>query len=812
MNLFDLYAKISLDTSGYEQGLEEASGKTEGFASKLKSGLATAAKVGMAAIGAAAAGVAALTKASIANYAEYEQLVGGVETLFKTSADVVMEYAENAYKTAGMSANDYMNTVTSFSASLLQSLGGDTEAAAQKADLAITDMADNANKMGTAMEMIQNAYQGFAKQNYTMLDNLKLGYGGTKEEMERLLADAEKLSGLEFNIESYADVVDAIHIIQTEMGITGTTAKEASTTIQGSVMAMKAAWTNLSTGLADDTQNMDELIGNLVESAGTAAQNLLPRIQTVLSGIGELAVKLAPILAAAISTLVTDALPGLLTAGAQLIGGLAEGILSNAGTILQAGLDLVLMLANGISSGASSVVNALFEIIGMLGDWIQSNGGVIAEAAVALVVSLADAIISNLPALYGAVISIVEGIATGILTALPALTSKAPEIIKQLVNALKQSLAMVAETGPAILLELANGILSAIPSILEILPVLIETIVSYFAESLPIIANAGVQIFTGLVNGFVSAIPKIVAAIPRVISALVQAIPTIISAIVNTLSTTLPALIDGAIQLVMGIVSALPEIITSLIDALPTIIIMLVDTIIANAPMFIDAAFQIIVALVEALPELVVSLVDAVVRIVTSLVEAILKLAGKFAEVAKEWVKNLLDGIKSKWEDVKTWVNNTWDSIQNWFSGLWGSLVSIGKSVIDAIWDGLKSAWESVVSWFNGVWDSLFGQAEKNSSALASKSKGSSKGGGGKWSQQVVGSHALGLDYVPYDGYIAELHKGEMVVPAKAAEQIRNGGAASITVNQYIYSEAKTAADLMQEARYEQQRAVMMGV
>ena len=195
MNLLDLFVKIGVDNSDVDKGFSETSSKAESLAGKLKGGLATAAKVGAAALAAAATGVAALTKASIDQYAEYEQLVGGVDTLFKTASDKVQEYAANAYKTAGMSANEYMDTVTSFSASLLQSLGGETEKAAQKADQAITDMADNANKMGTGMEMIQNAYQGFAKQNYTMLDNLKLGYGGTKEEMERLLADAEKLSG-----------------------------------------------------------------------------------------------------------------------------------------------------------------------------------------------------------------------------------------------------------------------------------------------------------------------------------------------------------------------------------------------------------------------------------------------------------------------------------------------------------------------------------------------------------------------------------------------------------------------------------------
>ena len=234
MNLFELFVKIGVD--------DQASNKLSGLSSKLGNGLKTAAKIGTAAVGAAAAGITALTTAAVNNYAEYEQLVGGVETLFKTSSDKVMKYAESAYKTAGLSANAYMETVTSFSASLLQSLDGDTAAAAEKANMAITDMSDNANKMGTSMESIQNAYQGFAKQNYTLLDNLALGYGGTQAEMQRLISDAAKLSDtVDAQSMSFENIVEAIHVVQTEMGITGTTALEAGRTISGSVSAMKSA-------------------------------------------------------------------------------------------------------------------------------------------------------------------------------------------------------------------------------------------------------------------------------------------------------------------------------------------------------------------------------------------------------------------------------------------------------------------------------------------------------------------------------------------------------------------------------------------
>lgn len=317
---------------------------------KIGSAVNTAVKASAAAVGAASAGVAALGTACINAYADYEQLVGGVETLFKDSAETIHSFADNAYKTAGLSANEYMETVTSFSASLLQSLDGDTEKAAAAADLAITDMADNANKMGTAMESIQYAYQGFAKQNYTMLDNLKLGYGGTKEEMQRLLADAEKLSGVKYDLSSYADIVEAIHVIQTEMGITGTTAKEASTTIQGSVASMKAAWANLMVGMADDTQNFDMLLSNFIESIGTVADNLLPRIGVVIEGMGKLVAGLAPEIASALPTLTNELLPNLVELGVQSISALVQGIQENGDSLAAGALSIVGTLAEGIAS------------------------------------------------------------------------------------------------------------------------------------------------------------------------------------------------------------------------------------------------------------------------------------------------------------------------------------------------------------------------------------------------------------------------------------------------------------------------------
>ena len=298
----------------------------KGFQTGLKS-LGSMAAKGLAAITATVgAGVAALGKQAVSAYAEYEQLIGGVETLFKSSASLVEKYADNAFKTAGMSANTYMENVTSFSASLLQSLGGDTAAAAKVADMAITDMSDNANKMGTDIGRITDAYQGFAKQNYTMLDNLKLGYGGTKTEMQRLLADATKLTGIKYDINNLNDVYQAIHVIQSELGITGTTAKEASTTIQGSAASMKAAWTNMLVGLADDTQDFDGLLDNLIESVGTFAENIMPRVETALGGIAEFVAKLAPQIAAELPGLMADIMPEMTQVVKEVIKSLLDGI------------------------------------------------------------------------------------------------------------------------------------------------------------------------------------------------------------------------------------------------------------------------------------------------------------------------------------------------------------------------------------------------------------------------------------------------------------------------------------------------------
>lgn len=384
MNLLDLFVKISVDDGDVDKGFSETSSKVETLAGKLKGGLATAAKIGGAAIAAAGAAAVAITKQAVENYGEYEQLVGGVETLFKSSADTVMQYAKNAYQTAGMSANEYMTTVTAFSASLLQSMGGDTAAAAEKANLAITDMSDNANKMGSSMESIQYAYSGFAKQNYTMLDNLKLGYGGTKEEMQRLLDDANALNAAQGNytnytINSYADIVDAIHTVQTEMGITGTTQLEASTTIQGSIASMKAAYENFITGLGDENADMAELITNLLGSTVTVAENLLPVVERILENIGVVVQEKGPEMIEKFVGYAVEKLPQVIELGMKMVLAIVSGLADNLPQIVRSVLDMMATIVKTFVSSLPDIVNVGKQIVKGLWEGIKAMGGWIKE-------------------------------------------------------------------------------------------------------------------------------------------------------------------------------------------------------------------------------------------------------------------------------------------------------------------------------------------------------------------------------------------------------------------------------------------------
>lgn len=479
-----------IDETGIEKGM-----------SKLKSGIGAVGKA-FALVGtAAAAGFVAISKSAVDSYAEYEQLKGGVETLFKDSADVLMGYADKAYQTAGLSANDYMATVTSFSASLLQSLGGDTAAAADYADQAIIDMSDNANKMGTSMEMIQNAYQGFAKQNYTMLDNLKLGYGGTKEEMQRLLDDAEKISGIKYDISSFADVTQAIHVVQTELGITGTTALEASSTIQGSASAMKASWQNLLTGMADPTQNFEQLLQNFISSVGTFLGNLLPVFTTATQGVLQMVQGLLP----QIPVLIEQMLPIVIEGVSGIIAGLVEVL--------------------------PQIVNAVMEILPQL----------------------VTAILNMLPQILEAGIQILLSLIQGLTQALPQLIAMLPEIINTIITVLIENLPLIIEAGIQLLIAIVTGLSEAIPQLIDYIPTIIDTLITTLLDNLPLIIDCAIQLLVAIITGLIQALPQLVAMTPK-----------IIWTIVTTLIENLPQLLKAGVQLLESIIKGIGSILSKI--------------------------------------------------------------------------------------------------------------------------------------------------------------------------------------------------------------------------------------------------------
>lgn len=349
MNVYKLEAAIGLNSTEYQKGLKSAGESMAAMGEKIKAGAAAIGKVTAAGLAAGVAGVTALTKSAVEAYADYEQLTGGVEKLFGESSDLLMLYAKDAYKTAGMSVNAYMETVTGFSAALttaVKAAGGSMDEAVEYADTAMQDMSDNANTFGTDIASIQTAYQGFAKQNYTMLDNLKLGYGGTKAEMERLIEDANELrraQGInsDLTIESYADIITAIHEVQTEMKITGTTSREASKTISGSIGSAKAAWQNLVIEMGKDDGDIGGAFNAFGETIGNVADNLLPRIEKTLDGVGDLIVSAAPQITKALNRLLPKILPSLIKSSVSMVGAIGQGIFAAVPDLLVTAKDLI---------------------------------------------------------------------------------------------------------------------------------------------------------------------------------------------------------------------------------------------------------------------------------------------------------------------------------------------------------------------------------------------------------------------------------------------------------------------------------------
>lgn len=491
---------VVIDTKLDDSGVSKGVSKLKSGFSKIGSIASTALKGATVAIGSATAALAGLSVGAVKSYADLEQNVGGIETLFKGSADKVIKNAENAYKTAGMNANEYMATVTSFSASLLQSLGGDTEKAANSADMAITDMADNANKMGTSMELIQNAYQGFAKQNYTMLDNLKLGYGGTKTEMERLLADAQKITGIKYDISNLNDVYSAIHVIQEELGITGTTAKEAASTITGSVNSMKSAFDNFLNGSGTIEQFVEtgitaiqnivnvagELLPNIVKSIANATPQIIEGINLIFPQILGLLTENLPVILESVGQILSallqaiiDYIPQLMPVAMQLIESFISGLISMLPQILQMGITLLVEFIKGIAEMLPELIPMAIDCIITLVETLLDNIDMIIDAGIQLILALAD----------------------GLIEALPRLIEKIPEIIEKLFNAFVRNFPKIVEAGGQLIGKLIVGLIGALGTLLSKVPQIISTIVQGLKSGWDTLKNAGLNLVKGIWEG-----------------------------------------------------------------------------------------------------------------------------------------------------------------------------------------------------------------------------------------------------------------------------------------------------------------------
>lgn len=815
-----LLFETALDTKGFTTGLDTVK-KT------ATSAFSVSTKAVTAITGAMAAGLTAATTQSVKAYADYEQLVGGVETLFKESESTVLEYANIAYKTAGLSANAYMDTVTSFSASLLQSLDGDTAAAATKADRAITDMADNANKMGTNMRDIQNAYQGFAKQNYTMLDNLKLGYGGTKEEMERLIATANEINAQQgiatsYSIDSFADIVDAIHVVQENLDITGTTAKEASTTIQGSIASLGAAWENFLTGMADPDQDFDTLLNNLIDSALTAADNLIPRIvettPRLVDGLTQIATNLSGYLpgilqellpsildgtqalldsvSAALPDLIgmaVDIAPQMIDFAVQLIGALAQGIIDNLPQLLAAAEEIADTILDGIGD-LCPALDPVTDAIKVLLDNL--------DKIIPVVISLTAAFVA-----WKAVTgfsSLISGLSKAMATLNATMMANPIALIVALIAGLVAAFIYFWNTSDSFRqfwIDLWENIRSAASDV-------IDAIVGFFTETIPNAVNGVIDFITNnwqtllmllnpatmlagifklvydncdafreFVDGFIENIKN---AVTNAWDSLVQWVSELPETIMYWLGFILTSLILWGQDLINWATTAIPEFaetIVTFFSELPEKIAAFFGKILADlavwASNMVAEAVETgtnfrdsIVTFFSQLPERIATLLGKVIG-------RILSFAAKMRERASDAGKGFFDNIVAALKDLPSRMSE------------------IGKHIVDGIWTGISGGWDWLTGQVKKLADSLF-QGAKDALEIHSPSKKF------KWLGEmcVEGMDAPLADYNPYetlkDSMDAGVIRPELFAGAtitQPGDAVRNtagaltGGAASSTVS-----------------------------
>lgn len=480
-----------------KSGADVAWNAISSMSGKAVGALKGVATVGLAGVGTAVAALAGVGKSALDAYATYEQAVGGVDTLFKGASGTVQKYAAEAYRTAGVSANEYMTQVTSFSASLISSLGGDTAKAAELGNTAMVDMSDNANKMGTDIETIQQTYQSLARGNYAMLDNLKLGYGGTKSEMERLIQDANKVKQAngemgDLSIDKFSDVVQAIHIMQQQMGITGTTAKEAATTIEGSVGMMKASWQNWLAELGKDNADINGLTKQLVDSVGTVIKNVGPRIAQIITGITAALPQLFASLGGTLPALVMQILPPVL------------GALGQLGTML-------------LTSATAWISTSLPQLLAQFQSWVTSKLPSFLQTGLTMVTNLLQGIVQALPQIASTAVTVLTTLLDGLSAQLPQLIPIGVNAVLNLVQGILDNLPQIIDSGLKLILGLAQGLINALPDLVGKVPILIGQLIGGIINRLPQLLQAGVQLLGALANGFIASVPRLIGAIPGMV-------------------------------------------------------------------------------------------------------------------------------------------------------------------------------------------------------------------------------------------------------------------------------------------------------
>ena len=756
MDVFNLYAKLSLNTSEYEKGVEKAKGGASSLmdvfsgtvlGNVVTDGLRNIAN-GFVTIGKMATGAAiSIGKASLDSYGEYEQLVGGVETLYKDGAKVVEQYAKRAFENVGMSANDYMETSTSFAASLVSSLAGDTDAAAEMSNMAISDMADNWNKMGSSVQSVQDAYRGFSKQNYAMLDNLKIGYGGTKTEMQRLLADADALNAKQgiytkYSIDSFSDIVQAIHVVQTEMGITGTTADEAASTIQGSTASMKSAWENLLTGIADPEQNFQGLMDDFVNSFIGAGKNIIPRIKqivpTLIDGLSEIVTQLAPY----VSSVIMELEPTV-----------EEG--------LQA-------LFGGLSSVASELQPIVSDVFSFLGDAIVSG---LTTAVENSDFSFLLDIFENVKTAVEGVVSLIEKIAPALVTVGAA--AKGWEIGKKLqsiVTGFDEAKVAVSLFSMGLSdAEIAQGALNGTLKASKVLAGLLTGKISLMTLAQTAAAKAQAAF-----NAVLAANP--IALVVVAIGALVG-ILAVLYAKNEDFRSKVNAAWESVSEKVQGVVDFLMPYIASAMDSIKNVVEKVVESLVPVAESVgqaFSAAWDLAKTVWSWASAFFSAIVQAIITVFSPFAPLISGIFGAaFAAVKTVWgvatsffqmIFNVITGIFAVIDGVLTGdFSKAWEGIKGIFGSVFSFFEGVGNEVVEGIKSGISAIWGGLVSFVQGLWDGIKSIFVIDASDVKNNTGSNSHRAGG-------------LDYVPYNGYAADLHRGEMVLTAREAENYRNGG------------------------------------